>query len=281
MTRDPTTRSSVPDLTLERYRLGELPPKQMSAIGARAKGDALLQARLAALDESDDAIRGEREAGWLARAVAERMGRSGRAIERKQRDGVGWTGSNVIAFASAAVIVVAAGLWSASGYGRPGAVPATVAITNGSRAADRIKGTTAVLLVYRKIGPSSEQLRDGDAARQGDLVRVAYRASNAGFGVIVSIDGRGVVTRHLPVAGDAAVALQAGDATPLANAYELDDAPRWEQFFLVTNDHVFDVARVVDAARRAWADASPVKPPGALPLPAGFTQSSFLLRKVF
>jgi hypothetical protein len=107
---------------------------------------------------------------------------------------------------------------------------------------------------------------------------VAYRCASRRFGVIVSIDGRGVVTRHLPLTGAAAAALEPGATTLLDRAYELDDAPRWERFFLVTGETAFDVQVVLDAARGAAAGAG-ADPPPALPLQAPLQQSTFLLRK--
>jgi hypothetical protein len=273
--RDP---SSIPDLTLERYRLDELPADQIAAIRERAALDPILRRRLAALAESDAAIQHGRDGDWLARAVADRLTRADRRINREASPRLAWGRMGWLAMASAVVVVGSAAIWSASGLWRPRAAASTAVAGGPASGPDRIKGEAAVLLVYRRTGASSERLSDGDSARPGDLVRIAYRASSAGFGVIVSIDGRGVVTRHLPVEGDAAVALQVGEPTPLADAYELDDAPRWEQFFLVTSDRVFDVARVVEAARRT-PPASGAGPPAALPLPDGFDQSSFLLRK--
>jgi hypothetical protein len=286
------SRLPISDLTLERYRLGELPEARARAVATRAAADADVRARLAALAASDAAFEESRGTDVVARAVTDRLARSrgdGALAAAGGRGGAGspratWPGRGALAAAAAAAaVVVTAALWSAPGLWRPTAA-ADPDAPGGAAASgpDRIKGDAAVLLVYRKAGASAEQLTDGAAAREGDLVRVAYRASSAGFGVIVSIDGRGVVTRHLPVEGDAAVALQTGEPRPLPDAYELDDAPRWERFYLVTSARAFEVAPVVHAAERAAAStASPgADAPATLALPEGFEQASFLLRKV-
>jgi hypothetical protein len=143
----------------------------------------------------------------------------------------------------------------------------------------RIKGAAATLTVYRQVETGSETLTDGAPAREGDLLRVAYRTAAPAYGVIVSIDGAGVVTRHHPVDGFQATRLRAGDATPLDSAYELDDAPRWERFFLITSEQAFEVAAVLQAAERAAA-AAHVDPPVTLGLGNGFGEATFLLRKV-
>ena len=61
-------------------------------------------------------------------------------------------------------------------------------------------------------------------------------------------------------------------------AYELDDAPRWERFFLVTGPQPFSVESISVAARSAalaTADA-----PDSLDLPASLEQVALTLVKV-
>jgi hypothetical protein len=263
--------STIPQLTLERYRLGELPPDRMQEIAYRAAIDPDVRARLGALAQSDAVLAEALEAGSVAARVAGRRGPE-KAASRPFWQSPAW-----LSLAAAAALVVAIGVPAITTTSGP--TPPTAGDAAGS-GPDRVKGDAASLLVYRRAGSASEALRDGDSARAGDLVRVAYRAASPRYGVIVSLDGRGVVTRHLPVVGDAAVRLQPGELTPLANAYELDDAPRWEQFFLITSETPFEVERVLDAARTAATTAGR-DAPAALPLASSFEQSSFLLRKSF
>jgi hypothetical protein len=267
-----THRSTISDLTLERYRLAELPADEAAMVSSRADTDPGVRARLAALARSDAEIREQYPDEWLARAVTDRIARG-----RPRLRATPGTRS-LAALAGACAVILAAALWgpglrwhswtgapASSGPGAPAG-------------ADRIKGDPAQLVLHRKVGSGSELLTDGEAARRGDLVRVAYRTPRERFGVIVSIDGRGVVTRHLPVAGATAALLQPGAMTLLDAAYELDDAPRWERFFLITGETTFDVQMVVDAARGALAKGGG-HAPTALPLPPTLEQSSFLLRK--
>ena len=122
-----------------------------------------------------------------------------------------------------------------------------------------------------------EQLGASDArARANDLLQLSYRVARADFGLIFSIDGRGTVTRHFPD-GDEAAQLEAGALIPLPRSYELDDAPRFERFFLVTGAKPFDSAAVVEAARSLAASGSAEQ--GALSLPAGLAQKALTLRK--
>jgi len=88
--------------------------------------------------------------------------------------------------------------------------------------------------------------------------------------VLLSLDGAGRVTVHLPdptgVGAAAAVPLAAAREVRLPSAYELDDAPAFERFVLITADRPFPAAVAIDAARRLAAN------PGAArrdPLPLG------------
>ncbi|HEY0840889.1 MAG TPA: ActD-like protein, partial [Vulgatibacter sp.] len=97
------------------------------------------------------------------------------------------------------------------------------------------------------------------------------------FGVIVSLDGAGAVTLHLPASGNASAALDAQGATPLPQAYELDDAPSFERFVLVASDSPFEVDTVLQAARTLVSGADAATSP--LALPEGLEQTSVVVRK--
>jgi hypothetical protein len=149
-----------------------------------------------------------------------------------------------------------------------------------ARDVTRIKGLAPRLLLYRKAPASAapERLLPGSVARDRDLVQLAYQAAGRGYGVIVSVDGRGLVTRHLPVTGSQAAPLETGPPAPLRQAYQLDDAPAFEVFYLVTADEPFSVDSVVEAVRRRHA-RSGAGIERRLELPATMDQFSFVLQK--
>jgi hypothetical protein len=86
------------------------------------------------------------------------------------------------------------------------------------------------------------------------------------------------VTLHLPASGSQAAALEAGGTVLLGFSYELDAAPRWERFYLVTGDEPFDVEPVRRAALEVAAAGSEAAPP-SLPLGRQLDQSVFSLTK--
>jgi len=141
--------------------------------------------------------------------------------------------------------------------------------------ADRIKGDShPALTIYRDKPSGPERLADGDLARAGDLLRVGYTPAGRAYGVILSIDGRGVLTMHLPPNEAKAVSLVQG-ATPtlLDRAYELDDAPKIERFYFITGAKPFDVTPILTAARAAHGA------PDVLPIPPGLEQVTFAVQK--
>jgi hypothetical protein len=241
---------AIPDVLLERYRLNELPPAMTAAIEREIAGDPAAAERLAALARSDDEIR--------ATYVPPRFVRATRARRSSPR---GW----LLAGTLAAVVTTMLAVMPRVPLGADPDV--------------RLKGAVGgrpYLTVYRWTAAGSERLADGDTARPGDLLRLGYAPAGRAYGVILSIDGRGTVTLHLPPqnpARDEAVPLTQSPLALLDAAYELDEAPRIERFYLVTAARPFKIAPVLAAARAAGTA------PAALPLPSSLEQVTFALQK--
>jgi hypothetical protein len=141
----------------------------------------------------------------------------------------------------------------------------------------RPKGLAAKLQLYRLRGDVTEKLMPSSLARKSDRVQLTYLSAAKPYGVIVSIDGRGTVTRHLPEVGDFASALNNKGEVMLEHSYELDDAPRFECFYFVTAEQRFPLEVVLVAANIAATSKEACAP---LPLAESFAQSSLLLKKV-
>jgi hypothetical protein len=238
----------IPDIILERYRLNELPAADAAAVAAHLERDSGLRARLAALEASDAALRAHVES--IARGLTP-------AVVQRRTPALVWGPVAAVAAIAVVFAVVA----------RTGPANAPAAPTERVKGADENR---PALALYRRTADGSERLADGASARAGDVVRVGYHAAGRAYGAIVSVDGRGTVTAHLPVRGDAAVELRPEATVLLDQAYELDDAPRWERFYFVTGDTSFDLEPLLQAARDA---------PSRLALPNGLAQSTFTLQK--
>jgi hypothetical protein len=143
---------------------------------------------------------------------------------------------------------------------------------------EQVKAEGPRIELYRRTEDGSESLEDGARAYPGDVIRIGYQAAGRSYGVLVSVDGRGTVTRHLPNLGDRSVRLRNGGRVLLDFALELDDAPRWERFYFVSSDAPFEVALVVDAAGRIDTE-KPVDQPETLDLPENLDQFVVSLEK--
>jgi len=243
----------IADWQLERYRLGELPPELHERVRRAAEADARVRTRLEALAASDTRVLAEHVPRVVAAGIRERL----RPAPRSRP-------VSFLPLASAAAVLV--GLWAL--VPRPD-VPET-----------RLKGLQPSLLVFRQADAGAEPLRPAAVAHPDDVVQLAYQAADRRYGVVVSIDGRGRVTRHLPLIGEMAAPLRGGAPVPLPEAYRLDDAPGFERFFLVAADQPFPVDEVVRATERVWGGtADPARTGTRLALPPGYVQFRFELRK--
>ena len=251
----------VAEITLERYRLKELGADAAARLERRMQVDEHLRRRVDALARSDEQIRSSERLELVAARVRDRLG-ADRTVDRRARTPVArWALPAAVAAGVALIALLPWTLFAPAGGD------------------ERIKGLNASLTLFRQVGAGSETLVDGAVARQGDVIRVGYRAAGRAYGVILSIDGRGHVTMHLPTGGDRAVPLGREPTVLLDQAYELDDAPHWERFYFITGEGPFPIAPIVASAERAIAKAGG-DTVHALPLAAGLDQSVVSLQKV-
>jgi hypothetical protein len=237
-------RRRVEDWMLERYRLGELSAEDKRRVAAELETDESLRARLKEL-ESDDAAT---LAAYSPRQVAARVTRSLETQPVNSSARSWW----IPAFALAAAVTVG-----------------IVVMRQPVEDEIRFKGDGPALRLFRNGAKDPERLADGTKVKPHDVVQVAFELSGAAHLAVVSVDGAGHATLHWPLDGKTA-------ATPglkaVPQAFELDDAPGFERFFLVTSDQPLSVAEVLKAAEGATRT-------GPLPLPPSMTQRSVLLDK--
>jgi anti-sigma factor RsiW len=252
---------AVQDWLLERYRLGELPDAERRQVQDALARDADLRERLDDLELSTTALLREHPPAQAVAAVRERAARERPATPVLH----GWT-------PLAAAAVVTASLVGLAVWGPWTGVPPEADVT-------RVKGITPYLLLYRKAASEVERLPPAAVARPHDVVQLAYQAGARRYGVIVSVDGRGVVTRHLPEHGTEAAPLLAGRPVALSQSYELDDAPGFERFLLVAADEPFAVTAVEEAVRRLHASLGAAANERRLDLPDSMDQFSLVVKK--
>ena len=235
----------ISDYQLERYLLREGTADELAALERRLAADPALAQRLAALERSNEELQRRYPPEWMRDQIELKLKASTSSVEtrapgrRAQRT---WSGYRLWAVPVVALILAVV------------AVPTLFDRETQEAPALRVKGGEQGprLLVFRKLASGAERLQDGALAQSGDWVQLAYRSGGLQYGAILSVDGRGAVTQHLPATGAEAVPLAAQDTLDVA--YELDDAPRWERFYLVAADHRFNLAAV--AAKLAAGDVA-------------------------
>lgn len=117
-----------------------------------------------------------------------------------------------------------------------------IPVTNGVRLKGAQISVNPAITLYKQNGKEAEKLNDGDKAEEGDVIQITYNAGQRKYGVIFSVDGNGNVTRHFPEDSWKSESLAKGTAeVPLDFSYELDDAPDFECFILVTSNKEFDL----------------------------------------
>lgn len=249
----------IPSWQLERHRLGELPPDESARVAEALAGDPEARAQIDELQTDDARVLDAHPSRVMAAAIRERVDRELRATSPSRA-------RIPLVSAAAAVICLLAFL--------------PLALQRSSLPETRIKGLAPSLLVFRESANRPEPLAASSIARADDVIQLAYQAAGRPYGAVISIDGRGHVTRHLPKTGDRAARLESGAPVPLSEAYRLDDAPGFELFFLVTADAPFSVEAVVREAERQYEKgASSARAGIRLYLPPNLDQFRFELRK--
>lgn len=266
--------SRTPDWLLERIALGELPPDELAAAKVRLAQEPEGLERLARL-EAD------------SRATLERHTPSNVVAEVERRHRLQSVRASVEADRRPSPL---RRLLPTLSLGVPVAMALVVLFVVSHRDPPRedtpsvrmgeytgIKGDPQ-LIVHRQGESGPEKLASGAPAKPGDLLQLSYNAGGKPYGAVLSVDGRGSVTLHLPETLTGSLALKSG-AVSLEHAYELDDAPAFERFVFITSDTPFDLNAVMDAAR-ALAQNPDEARTAPLSLPASLNQTSLTVEKV-
>lgn len=229
----------IPELYLEQALLDELPEEKK-----RLMKTGEVAARLEELEASNREILKKYDPADMAGKILNRL-ESAQGDERPVVVRPNWFNQHRLG-----VLLAAAALAIVAGTS-PFLFRRSAALETGAPGSEitRIKGMDPAISLYRKVDGAVEQLTDGAVARESDLIQISYNAAGKAFGVIFSIDGRGVVSLHLPDNENGSLILKREGEVALDFSYRLDDAPDFERFFFVTSDRTFDLGTVLQAAR--------------------------------
>ena len=96
--------------------------------------------------------------------------------------------------------------------------------------------------LYKKTDDGVQLLSHGDSAKKGDVIQITYAPGKNNYGVIFSVDGNGNITRHFPEKSWNSERLShEKPEIPLNFSYELDNAPNFECFVMVSSEKEFNL----------------------------------------
>lgn len=222
----------VPQLLVEQLVLGELSPGKAASVRARLEAEPDGLERLSAIEASNARVL-ER---MPPRVLAARVAPEPHATRR-------WMWAPALALAAAALLYV--GIPPQGSTQLPVVDPGV-----------RVKGEALDLAIHLQTPQGPVQLQDQAQVQAGDQLQLSTVTAKPSYAAVLSVDGKGVVTQHLPERGGQAVLLEPGPH-PLPHAYTLDDAPEFERFFLVTSPEPFALQPLLKQAQSGALELDP------------------------
>jgi len=263
----------IPDLYLERYLLDELPLDKKDEVEQALAIDSELQHRLNELKKSNITILEAHPAEQVVNEIERRTclynKKNTKSFYSSPSFRLGLVSTFSIFFVVALLQVFPLNIMHDSRNmitEEPGI---------------RLKGLAPKILLYRKGVINLEQVANGSIVDKNELLQVAYVPAGYQYGVIFSVDGRGIVTTHFsgsPPHAALSPKLENKGENFLNYSYELDDAPKFERFFLVVSDQDFKVSLVISKAEELAENLDKAMTE-KLSLPARFIQSSVIVFK--
>lgn len=261
---------------LERFLLNELEQTDRDMINENLKNDPVLRKRLEELKLSNEEILFKYRPAAISQKIMEKFqGKYQAPVQKmeKIRSRKPLKFNIALAISSFATIIMVVFILG------PGYFKQTETVSE----ITRFKGDSLKLYIYKKQHNNVIKLVENDRVFEGDVLQISYFVTGAGaavenYGMIFSLDGRGEVTLHFPQTGQNAQKLFPNKKVYLENSYQLDDAPGFEQFFLVTSEKLFNIKNILDTVEiQKPALISGEK--SALILDQSFQIQSFRLRK--
>lgn len=224
------TQPYIADFDLERLALGELAGEEASKLQAALQQDEDALARFNHIAASNDDILKTHPVDEVKREVETRLrqlkGNEALAEESSFTQRLmRW--SVVAACAVLAVVMVLPEADEEPGY--------------------RMKGMESYLVAHKVSRDSLERLDAGVLAQEGERLQLSVVGAADQYAVVCSQDGNGQVTLHFPVNGESGKIAESPSNLP--NSYELDDAPGFERFVLITSSKPLQVDEVVAKVR--------------------------------
>ena len=219
---------AIPTRILEEIKNSEVNAENFYSLYGKENIDSALNE----LKKSDEEILNTYSVQAMRAAVSEKLSKKNNILK--------FPAYKIVSYAAAAVLLAAIIIPVGLRNVKTSSISTPTARVKGNAAAPA--ATEPQIKLYRQKGREIQALHDGDFARSGDVIQITYNAGEGDYGVIFSVDGNGNITRHFPEdSWQAAQLEQRPDETPLDFSYELDNAPDFECFIMVTSKKQFSL----------------------------------------
>ncbi|MAA79575.1 MAG: hypothetical protein CL916_09980 [Deltaproteobacteria bacterium] len=256
--------NSISDLKLEQWLLGELSEKEAHTIESAIREDEQLRSRIDEMKVQNRLLFQEHPTAKFEADLNRKihLQNTQKKYKKNQNQRFGRIIAGALAFCVALFIVIS---------------PSSKELLSSKHdPAYRLKGEDIHLIAHRVESEVQSQLFDGNAIQSGDQIQLSIKnAKNRSF-VIFSLDGRGVISLHYPIEHNGR--LEKSDFFSLPTSYRLDDAPKFESFYLVASKEVLEKEKILAKARKVLSSSDFPKDFQAL-LPINHTFNRISLHK--
>jgi len=261
-------------LLLERYLCGEVTDEEKTLIENECRNNEMLREQLDEMRRSDSEIKQTYMPNTVADEIALKMHREDvrETVKRNKSALIGKNRFSPLPVWSYAVLVAVLLI-----------VPITVKqYGNNSLIGERTKGIKPLLTVYRDEGKNYKKLSDNALVSPGDRLQIGYNAAGMKYGIILSVDGNGVLSLHYPedrATKTVGTLLEQGGEQLLNTSFELDSAPHFERFYFLTSEDTLNVSEIITECEKYFSNGTEVSGSKIGTLPANVTQSTITLNK--
>ncbi len=253
-----TQKNNFSDITLEKYILGELDASVKHEIDEKIKTDAELNKRIENIKTSNKEITEKYDMKFFAAKTKKRI-----EFAQKRKSFGSFFPKIATALSFVILIMISISIFR-------------IVETDDNSSAYveniRIKGETRLSL-YKLESNHVELIRNGECAEESSLIQIEYTLPETTYGAILSIDGNNNITKHFPINKNTAVKMDAGKKS-LQRSYQLDNAPYFERFIMITSKSEFDIQQVSEKLL-----AVENKEKDIIALPFNNKQTNFILKK--
>ena len=226
----------IPQLLLEQILLGEKKAEDYY----EKYGQENIEKALDELKKDNDSILKSYDAEKAEEDFIKKLYYIKNAGLKSEKKTSGFAGkSSFIRFSAAAVFIAA--------ISAPVLLKSGFYENNASSGIERVKGKADEhqIRLYRQNGNEAVLLKNGESAKENDLIQITYFPGKYRYGIIFSVDGNKNVTRHFPEDSWTACELEKkGREVPLSFSYALDDAPDYECFIFAASENEFELSEI-------------------------------------